>query len=449
MTEFLITDFGAIGDGVYDNSGPFAAALKKIKESGGGVLRVGEGVWRTGPLELFSNTTLLLDKGAVISFIPDPELYRPVRTRWEGVECYAMHPCVFAGGQSDIVIKGEGILDGCGSRWWNLYRKKKGIQRKPEMPVEKELARLNPDYAGQPGGGGGRDIQFLRPPLVQFFDCSKIKIEGVTLRNSPFWTLHPVYCTGVTVSGVTVKNPADAPNTDGIDIDSCEDVLIENCRVAVGDDAIAVKSGSGEDGIRVGKPCRRVTVRGCTVEDGHGGIVIGSETAGGIFDVLAEDCLFRGTDRGIRIKTRRGRGGRIENLEFHRLTMENNLCPVAINMFYRCGAQPDDPCFSQETLPLDSATPSIKNVTITHIRATECRASAGFIAGLPESPVENISIQDSKFYTDEHSGVSPDESEMFLGLPQITEKSIRLLNVKNSKFNEVYVLGPAQAFVYR
>jgi polygalacturonase len=360
-----------------------------------------------------------------------------------------MHPCVFASGQNDIVISGKGVLDGNGSRWWELYREKKGVQQQPETPVEKELARLNPGYAGQPGGGGGRDIQFLRPPLLQFFNCSKINVEGITLRNSPFWTLHPVYCTGVNVSGVNVKNPADAPNTDGIDIDSCEDVLIENCHVAVGDDGIAIKSGAGDDGIRVGKPCYRVTVRGCTVEDGHGGIVIGSETAAGIFDVLAEDCLFRGTDRGIRIKTRRGRGGKIHDLEFRRLTMENNLCPLAINMFYRCGAEPDDPCFSQEALPVDPSTPSIKNVRISQIRATGCRASAGFIAGLPESPVENISLQCCEFSTDEHSGVSPGESEMFLGLPQIIEKSIRLLNVRNSKFSDVYVLGPAQAFVYR
>jgi polygalacturonase len=234
-----------------------------------------------------------------------------------------------------------------------------------------------------------------------------------------------------------------------MDIDSCEDVLVENCQVAVGDDGIAIKSGSGEDGIRVGKPCRRITVRGCTVKDGHGGIVIGSETAAGISEVLAENCLFKGTDRGIRIKTRRGRGGRIENLEFTNLTMENNLCPVAINMFYRCGTQPDDPCFSREALPLEPATPSIRNVRITHIRATGCRASAGFIAGLPESPVENISILDGTFSTDEYSGVSPDESDMFLGLPKITEKSIRLLNVKNAEFNEVYVQGPSEAFIYR
>ena len=450
MTNYDIAGFGGVGDGVHDNSGPFATALQMLREAGGGVLRVGSGRWRTGPVELFSRCTLLLDEGAVVSFIPEPERYGPVFTRWEGVECYGMHPCLFAKDAESVCIGGSGTLDGSGAAWWDMYREKRRRQQHtPETPEEKVLARLNAGYENQPGGGGGRGVQFLRPPLVQFFNCSDVRLEGITLRNSPFWTLHPVYCSRIHISGVSIVNPADAPNTDGMDIDSCEDVLIENCHVAVGDDGIAIKSGSGEDGIRVGRPCRRVTVRGCTVEDGHGGIVIGSETAAGVSDVLAEDCLFKGTDRGIRIKTRRGRGGQIHNLEFRKLTMENNLCPVAINMYYRCGASLADGYFSLDALPVNAATPSIKNILISDIQASGCRASAGFIAGLPESPVENIRLNRCDFSTDEHSGVSPDESDMFLGLPQITERCIRLLNVKDAEFNEVQVRGPAETFIYR
>ena len=450
MTEHTIVSFGGVGDGVYDNSNAFKAALNTIKKAGGGILRVSEGIWRTGPLEIFSHTTLLLDEGAAISLIPEPERYTPVWTRWEGIECYAMHPCVFAAGQEDIVITGKGVIDGNGQCWWDAAREKKsGKQKQPQTPEELALAALNPGYENQPSGGGGRNIQFLRPPLVQFYNCSKIRLEGITVKNSPFWTIHPVYCTGLVLSALAVINPHNAPNTDGIDIDSCEDVLIENCHVTVGDDGIALKSGSGEDGLRAGKPCRRVTVRDCTVESGHGGIVIGSETAGGVCEVLAENCLFKGTDRGIRIKTRRGRGGTIQNLEFRKLTMENNLCPLAINMFYRCGAEHIDSYFIPQALPLDAATPSIKNIRIADIKATGCRASAGFIAGLPESPVENISVMRCEFSTDEHSGVSPDESDMFLGLPKISEKSIRLLYVKNVEFSEVNVSGPAEAFVYK
>lgn len=448
MTEYTLSSFGGQGDGAADNSAAFRAALKAIAD--GGVLRVEKGAWRTGPLELFSHSTLLLDEGAVISFIPEPERYKPVRTRWEGVECFAMHPCVFVSGQEHITIAGKGALDGGGQFWWDMHREKRRLEQQiPETPMEKELARLNPAYKTQPGGGGGRGIQFLRPPLVQFFSCSQIRLEGITLRNSPFWTLHPVYCSDIAVSGITIINPADAPNTDGIDIDSCEDVLIENCHVTVGDDGIALKSGSGEDGIRAARPCRHVTVRGCTVENGHGGIVIGSETAGGVYDVLAEDCVFRGTDRGIRIKTRRGRGGRIQNLVFRNFTMENNLCPLAINMYYRCGAKIEDGFFSLDAQPLNAATPAIGNISVSDIRASGCRASAGFIAGLPESPVENIRLERCEFSVDEESGVSPDESEMFLGLPAASGKGIRLVNVKDAEFTDVRIDGTAETFIYR
>jgi polygalacturonase len=450
MREINLASFGGIADGVTDNTDSFAAAMQALKEAGGGSLKIGKGVWRTGPIEIFSNISIALDEGAVLLFIPDPERYKPVKTRWEGLECYAMHPCIFASEQENITITGKGVIDGSGGYWWDMFREKRGRgQQKPETQYELKLADLNPGYETQPSGGGGRKIQFLRPPLVQFHKCSKVKIEGVTLQNSPFWTLHPLYCRDVVISGIKIKNPVDAPNTDGMDIDSCEDVLIENCMVSVGDDGIVLKSGSGEDGIRVGKPCRRITVRDCEIKDGHGGIVIGSETAAGIYEVLTEDCLFKGTDRGIRIKTRRGRGGEIHDLEFRNLTMENNLCPFAINMFYRPGAVMTDGFFSQSALPVNAATPSIKNIRISDIRASGCRASAGFIAGLPESPVENVVINRCEFSTDEGSGVSPDESDMFLGIPAITEKSIRLLNVKNIQFNEVNVKGPLEAIIYR
>ncbi|GHU87164.1 polygalacturonase [Spirochaetia bacterium] len=450
MIELDIASFGAAGNGQQDNSASFAVALGSLKDSGGGTLRVGKGIWRTGPMELFSHTMLSLDEGAVISFIPEPERYVPVFSRWEGVECYCMHPLIFSSGQTNVGITGKGRIDGSGLIWWNmLQEKRKRGQNGPETDTEKKFAALNSKYTSQPSGGGGRGMQFLRPPLVQFYKCSDVLIEGVTLNNSPFWTLHPLYCDKLTIRDIVITNPADAPNTDGIDIDSCRNVLIEGCRIGVGDDGICLKSGSGEDGIRVNKPTSNITVRNCTVQDGHGGIVIGSETAAGIFDVTAEDCVFKGTDRGIRIKTRRGRGGQIRNLSFRNLIMENNLCPLAINMFYRCGAELADGFFSLENQPVTATTPAIKNISISNIRASGCKASAGFIAGLPESPIENLSINNCNFSTDESSPVNPDESDMFLGLPPVQEKSFRILNAKEPDFSGVTIRGPREAFIYR
>jgi polygalacturonase len=452
MLDRDVVFFGARGDGVSDNSAAFAAAMEAMKEAGGGKLRVGKGVWRTGPIRLFSNSTLHLEEGAVLSFIPEVERYVPAPSRWEGVECYAMHPLVFASGAEHIVIAGKGCLDGNGPVWWNLLReKRRRNQREPESPQELELARLNEGYKNRLGGGGGRGMQFLRPPLAQFFNCGDIVLEGVTLKNSPFWTLHPVFCRDIRITGITIENPRDAPNTDGIDIDSSTGVTVENCRISVGDDGIALKAGSEKTTSL--KPTSKVTVRNCTVENAHGGIVIGSETAGDIYEVLAEHCLFRGTDRGIRIKSRRGRGGQIRDLEFRNLTMEDNLCPLAINMYYRCGAEGEaekpDGVFSLNPLPVSSSTPQVKNILISGVRASGCRASAGFIAGLPEAPVENLRVYRSVFSTDEESPVSPDNSDMFLGIPPVKEKSFRLLNVKAPEFREVTVSGPAEAFIRR
>lgn len=450
MTEISLKDFLDAKDPESNASAAFRRALDSLNASGGGRLTVPRGLWRTGPVELGSHTELHLEAGAVLSFIPDPALYVPVPTRWEGIECHGMHPCVFSSGTSAVSITGEGSIDGNGSVWWDLLAKKREArQTKPELPIERSLASLNPGYEDQPGGGGGRGIQFLRPPLIQFFNCTAVLLEGITVLNSPFWTVHPVYCDNVIIRRLTIRNPHDAPNTDGIDIDSCTNVLISDCDVRVGDDGICLKSGSGIDGLRVNKPTRFVTVRDCFVGDGHGGVVIGSETAGGISDVLAERCTFSGTDRGVRIKTRRGRGGTISGIDFRDLTMENNICPLAINMFYRCGASLEDGFFETRSLPVDATTPVIRDVKIRSVRATGCKASAGFIAGLPESPIEDLIVEDCSFVTDEQSGISPQESEMFLGLPPVGEKSIRVLNAPGARFINVTVKGPQEPIIER
>ena len=450
MEKLCMESLGAIPDGLYDNTELFKKALARLREAGGGILELGPGVWATGPLELFSDCTLSLAEGALVSFIPDPSLYRPVPSRWEGIECYAMHPCLFASGQHDIIIEGHGRLDGNGSVWWSMVREKKlAGQDRPVSEIEKALALLNVGYEGQAGGGGGRASQFLRPPAIQLINCQNVSIRDITVVNSPFWTIHPVYCSAVEISGVTIINPRDAPNTDGIDIDSCEGVLVQACTIDVGDDGIALKSGSSADGLRVNRPTRNVTVRNCTIGAGHGGIVIGSETAGGISQVLTEDCSFIGTDRGIRIKSRRGRGGEISDLVFRNLVMKDNLCPIAINMYYRCGASPTDKrLFSQDPEPFGPETPVVRDIHISAIRASACRASAGFIAGLPESPVENLTIEDSVFCTDEHSGIKPEESEMYLGIPAVDTRSFRVLHTKNVRFQNVQVQGPAEPFLY-
>ncbi len=443
-----IESFGGRAENDFDNSEAFSAAYEFFRANGGGVLKVGKGVWRTGPVTLCSDMTLELEEESVISLIPEPERYKPVKTRWEGVVCYAMHPCIFADGETNVTVCGKGTIDGNGKTWWNLLAEKRK-QGKPVSPIELELAALNPNYMNEPGGGGGRNIQFLRPALVQFYKCRNVRIQDVTLRNSPFWTIHPVFTDTLLIRGVNIINPHDAPNTDGMDIDSCENVQIEDCNISVGDDGIAIKSGSGEDGIRMNRPSKNIQISNCTVADGHGGVVFGSETAAGIENVCVKDCVFDGTQRGIRLKTRRGRGGVVRRLEFSNLTMKNNLCPVAINMFYCCGTNRNEPeFFSQDALPVRKETPAISDILISGVTAKGCKASAGFIAGLPESPVEHILIENSVFETDESATESPSLSDMYAGIPECTEKSFRLLNVQYVKFENTKVIGPVKEFLY-
>ena len=399
-------------------------ALREEKEV---VLK--EGVYESSPLDIPSNSRLILEKGAVLRFIPDFNIYPPVFTRWEGVRCWCMHPCRCINGSEHVVIEGEGTIDGSGSPWWEECLKKKEKHKEPETELELMYASLNPDYKSQPGGGGGREFQFMRPPLIQIKDSRDVVISGITVQNSPFWTIHPLFSEDVVLKGLTIINPYEAPNTDGIDIESCSRVSVIDTDVYVGDDGIAIKSGSGEDGIRDNIPAKDIIIGGCTVKAAHGGAVIGSETAAEISDVTVEDCVFDGTDRGIRIKTRRSRGGLIHDLVFRNITMKDNLCPFVINMYYKCGTD-DDSLFSLDKLPVDKSTPVIHSIAIEGCHGTGSKASAGMAVGLPEMPIRNVSIRNSSFAVDRETTADVNTSDMYRGLPTPPSRGFRLRNIE-------------------
>lgn len=427
--QFAMKSFGGIGDALYDNSTSFALAFTALQS--GDTLIITEGTWKTGPLTLkdTDNITLRLEKGAKILFYDDENLYEPVFSRWEGVNCHCLQSCLTIVRSSHIRITGEGTLDGNGKSWWEASSHKRQFQKGPLSPMEKRLALLNPGYQSQSGGGGGRLSQYLRPPLLQIRESEHVIVEGITLTNSPFWTLHPLYSKDLLFKDLTIINPKDAPNSDGIDVDSCQRVHITGCFIDVGDDGIALKSGSGEDGIKTNIPTNNIQIDNCTVKNAHGGAVIGSETAGGIFAVHVSDCLFDGTDRGIRIKTRRGRGGKITNLLFSDIRMHDNLCPLTLNMYYRCGSD-DEKYFSLEKLPLLPTTPSISKVTIRNCTATGSRSSVAFIVGLPEEPITDMHIENCSFGVATENLEPVEDSEMTQGLPSLNERGIRLRNVE-------------------
>lgn len=371
-----VKDCDAVADGTTKDTEAIRAAIDKAVRAGGGTVYFPAGTYLTGPIHLKSNVTLHLDAGAVLKFSTDFDDYLPmVKSRWEGLECINFSPQIYAYQAENIAIVGRGTIDGQGKVWWDAMRSRQGLEKYTAMFAEKNAEAVGKDYMAQKGN-------FLRPPMIQPVDCRRVRIEGVKLQNPPFWTCNLVYCDDVVVTGISIKNPANSPNTDGINPDSCRNVHISDCHISVGDDCVTIKSGRDEDGRRVGRPCENITVTNCTMLDGHGGVVIGSEMSGGVKKVTISNCVFDGTDKGIRMKTTRGRGGVVEDIRVSNIMMTNiPVGPIYLNMFYT--RAPEE--------PVSERTPAFRNIHFSNITVKGAPV-AGYILGLPERPVENVTF---------------------------------------------------------
>ncbi len=304
--EMNITDFGAAADGRTDSSPAIRKAIEACAHAGGGRVVVPAGEFLTGPVHLLGNVELHLATNAVLKFSTDPKAYLPpVFTRFEGTECYNLSPLVYALGQSNVAVTGEGVLDGQADESnWLAWK---------NTPARKALAKMAED--GVPVSQrqfGERDR--LRPDFIEFNRCQNVLIEGVRIRRSPMWEIHPLLCTNVIVRGVDISS--HGANNDGCDPESCRDVLIDGCRFDTGDDCIAIKSGRNADGRRVGVPAENIIIRGCTMRDGHGGVTIGSEISGGCSNVFVEHCEMDSPRLNcvLRLKSNAMRGGVLQNI---------------------------------------------------------------------------------------------------------------------------------------
>ena len=321
-----ISDFGAVANNPEQlSTEAINLAILSVNQRGGGTVTIPDSTYYTGPITLKSNVRLNLMDGAVLKFSTDINQYfPPVLTRWEGIDCYNTHPLIYAYGETNIALTGKGKIDAQGSKdaWWNMQNE---IERNehplnPSDPASPQLvaSRLRLLEMGEQCLPVNQRIfsgqTAMRPQFVNFYRCTTVLIEDVTLLNSPFWVIHPLFCNDLIVRGVTVIN--HGPNGDGCDPESCKNVLIENCVFNTGDDCIAIKSGRNEDGRKWGIPSENIVIRGCKMVDGHGGVVIGSEISGGYKNLYVEDCEMNSPnlDRVIRIKTSPARGGVIENI---------------------------------------------------------------------------------------------------------------------------------------
>ena len=375
--DFVLTDFGARADGSADATSAFRSAIEACRRAGGGRVVVPAGEYPTGPIHLKSGVNLHVAAGATVRFHTDPARYLPtVFTRWEGVELMNYSPLVYALDQQDIAITGEGTLDGQAdeTHWWPW--------KKTQKPARDRLLRMAEDgvAVAERVFGAGHD---LRPNFIQPYRCRNVLIEGVTIRNSPMWVIHPVLSTNVTVRNVKVLSMG--PNSDGCDPESSSDVLIEDSLFDTGDDCIALKSGRNADGRRLQTPVERVVVRNCRMVAGHGGVTIGSEISGGARDVYAERCQMSSPDldRGLRIKTNAMRGGVIENVFVRDVEIGQVGSAVDIDMLYEEGASGSFP-------------PVVRNVRVERMTVAQAQ-HALFVRTLPGSPVTGLVVRDSAF----------------------------------------------------
>lgn len=404
-----ITDFGAVSDGKTLNTQAFAKAIDALASQGGGTLEVPSGIWLTGPIVFKSNINMHLDGGALILFTPDSKEYETIYTVYEGYEAYRVISPIYGENLENVAITGEGVIDGNGAAWRQVKRDKTNVAQWREITASGGILKdENTWYPSQEYIDGeninkDRNLntltkeeadkikRYLRPVMVKFVKCKNVLLEGVLFQNSPAWNLHPLMCENLIIDNVYIKNPEYAQNGDGLDVESCKNVIVYRSTLDVGDDAICLKSGKDEDGRRRGIPTENVIVKDCRVFQGHGGFVVGSEMSGGVNNVSVTDCQFIGTDVGLRFKSTRGRGGVVQNIFIDNINMLNIRGEALLfDLYYWVKNAPTT------IPPVDETTPQFKNITIDNVAAFNSGMSVKF-NGLPEMHIENISVSNSIF----------------------------------------------------
>ncbi len=403
-----ITQFGGVPDGGTLNTEAFSKAMKHLAEKGGGKLVVPAGIWLTGPIQFENNTELHVEQGALVLFTTDFDAYPQVKTIYEGNTSQKKMAPLWAYEKHDVAITGPGAFDGQGEYWrpskkgkftenqWKTLTSGAGIEIKGVWYPDAKDDELK-------GANGKPDSRRVlqRPVLLEFFSCQRVLLQDATFSNSPAWNIHPLKCEDVTLDHVTIRNPWYAQNGDGLDLESCNRAIIKNSTFDVGDDAICIKSGKDKEGRDWKMPCQNVIIEGCTVLHGHGGFVIGSEMSSGARNIYVNNCLFNGTDTGLRLKSTRGRGGVVENIYVSNINMVNiGGDAFTFDLYYAnkpvVGKADGDSSSSDAIPPVTEETPCFKNLYISNI-VCQGAARAIYFNGLPEMPLDNLTLSNSLF----------------------------------------------------
>lgn len=418
-----VKQYGAKGDGVQDDTKFIQAAILSCPKDGR--VLIPKGVYSITSLFLKSGVNIELEKNAELRAMTDRTQF-PIFAgtiplsdgsdeynlgTWEG-NPLPMYAGIITGVEiSDVTIYGEGIVSGNASKedWW------------------KNPKQMNGAY---------------RPRLFYINHCNHVVLQGVTLKNSPSWTIHPYFSDDLGFYNVNVQNPSDSPNTDGLDPESCRRVEIAGVKFSLGDDCIAVKSGKIYMGKKCKQPSEDIHIHHCLMENGHGAVTVGSEMAGGVKSLIVEDCVFSHTDRGLRIKTRRGRGkdAILDQIVFRRIDMDHVMTPFVANSFYFC--DPDgktEYVQSREAYPVDDRTPYIKTLIFEDIDAKNCHVAAAYLEGLPEQKIDEIVMRNIKVGYAENPKC--DVPAMSNGVDACTRKGIFARNIKKIVLDNVSIEG--------
>lgn len=415
-----LLDYGGNPDGITLNTCAFADAMQDLSKKGGGTLIVPKGIWFTGPIVFESNINMYLEKGALILFSPDKDLYPLVETIFEGLETRRCQSPISGRNLENIAITGEGSINGSGEAWRPLKKEKVTESHWKSVVSSGGVVRGDNYWFPSEGSLKGFEMSdmnvprqdlseeewleikdFLRPVMVSFIECKNLLLEGVLFENSPAWNIHPLMCENVILDGVFIRNPGYSQNGDGLDLESCVNSIIVNSLFDVGDDGICIKSGKDEEGRLRGRPTENVIVENCKVFQGHGGFVVGSEMSGGVKNISVKNCQFLGTDVGLRFKSNRGRGGVVENIFISDIYMFNIATESFLFDLFYGGKSASEALADGDTTPIDEhefpvtdETPVFKNIYVKNLVSRNARRAMLF-NGLPEMNIENINLENA------------------------------------------------------
>lgn len=462
-----IKDFGAINGGDVLNTEAFAKAIEAVSNKGGGKVIIPPGIWLTGPIILKSNLELHAEAGALIKFSPDKSLYPLVETSFEGLNTWRCISPLYGKNLENVAFTGKGVWDGSGEVWRQVKKSKltegqwKKFVASGGVLNESKTSWYPSEVFMKASVGADQNVRldlktkedfekihdFLRPVLVSIQNSKRVLFDGPVFQNSPAWNIHPLMIEDLIVRNVSVRNPWFSQNGDGLDVESCKNVLVENSSFDVGDDAICIKSGKDKDGRDRAVPCENIIIRNNIVYHGHGGVTVGSEMSSGVKNMHVSNCTFMGTDVGLRFKSNRGRGGVVENIFISDIFM-TDIPSQAISFDLYYGGKSIAETLEEggtpvvnKSVPVDEKTPQFKNISMKNITIAGA-AQAVFLQGLPEMNLENIEITNLKAKADkgftivDANGIKITNASLEIKNSAVFEVfNVKNMSVKNVDFN--------------